>query len=140
MEMQVFLKSPLPELAAIEHAVQSLGVDLHVATTDVNLAQQSGYLPMTLRTGEDAEETGCEVYVEKAADMIEELELEGVDPALDTVVSFRWASDMLEFGVACAFSAAIARLTGGVIYEGEEGKFLTVEETADAARRYIKID
>ena len=80
------------------------------------------------REGDDALETGTEVYFDPTASTIEEFGIGGVDPSFKTEISFRFGGDMMECVAAEALAAAIAKLTSGIVYEDQEGVLKTVDE------------
>lgn len=132
MEIRAFFKGPVPAPAEVGRALAAQGLGFALTEPTVALDEARGFLPMTFGAGEDAEETGCEVYVGPAAETIAELGIAGVDPALDREISMRWGGDALEGACACALVAALARLTGGVIFDDAAGAIVTV----DTARGY----
>lgn len=133
MEMRVYFSGSPPMCAAIEAAMAEIGLPFKI-TSHVALDKHSGYLPMTYGSGNDAPETGVEVYFDPKASTIEEFGLEGVDPTFKSEISFSWGGDMMECASAEALAAAIAKLTGGIVYEDTEGTFKTLDEAITLAR------
>jgi hypothetical protein len=132
-EMRVYFAGPPPACAAIEAAMAELDLPFKI-TEHVDLAKQSGYLPMTHGTGDDEQDTGTEVYFDSTAATIAEFELKGVDQSFTSELSFRWGGDLLECACAEALAAAVAHLTGGIVYEDTEGAFKTLPEAIALAK------
>jgi hypothetical protein len=86
---------------------------------------------MSYSNGEGVHE--MEVYVDSTRATVDELGIEGIDPKLKNEISFRWAGDALEGASAEALAAAIATLTGGVIWENSEGVIISVETAVEYA-------
>ena len=127
MEMRVYFAGSPPSCEAVENAMAAIDLPFKI-TEHVDLAKHSGYLPMKYGTGDDAHDTGTEVYFDAKASTIEEFELKGVDPSFTTEISFSFGRDMMECVAAEALAAAIAKLTGGIVYEDTEGVLKTVDE------------
>jgi hypothetical protein len=127
MEMTVFFAGALPTPVAVTQSVQQLGLDFAIADHHSGFDSGGGFMPMSYGRGEDAYETGVEVYVGCARETIDELGIEGIDPKLNNEIWFRWGGDVMEGACAMALAAAIATLTGGVIWEDSEGVIISVE-------------
>jgi hypothetical protein len=127
MEMRVFFAGPIPTAQALERTMAEIGLSFRI-TDHVSLGDHSGFLPMTYGSGEDLDETGVEVYSDPAAPDIEDLGITGVDPAFVEQLSFRWGGDMMACVAAEALAAAIAKITGGIVYEDTEGVLKTTTE------------
>lgn len=91
-----------------------------------------GFLPVRL----DGAGTGFEVYKEDAAALISELAAEGWDVGepWTHALSFSWGGDLRELIAAFATAASYARVTEGVVFDGEEAKIFTPEEVLKMAR------
>jgi hypothetical protein len=127
MEMRVFFVGPVPTAEALERTMVEIGLPFRI-TDHVSLGDHSGFLPMTYGSGNDQEETGVEVYSDPAGPDIDDLGITGVDPTFVNQVSFRWGGDMMACVAAEALAAAIAKLTGGIVYEDTEGVLKTTPE------------
>jgi hypothetical protein len=133
MEMRVYFAGLPPTCAAIEHAMVTLDLPFKIIG-HVDLTKHSGYLPMVYGAGDDAIETGTEVYFDGSASTIAEFDLKGVAPSFKTELSFRWGGDMMECACAEALAAAVAKITGGIVYEDAEGVLKNVDEAVALAR------
>lgn len=133
MEMRVYFAGQPPSCEAIERTMAEIGLPFKISE-HVTIENHAGFLPMTCGEGDDAQETGTEVYFDAAASTIEEFGLTGVDPAFQTEVSFRWGGDMMHCASAAALAAAIAKLTNGIVYEDSEGVLLSVDEAIALAQ------
>jgi hypothetical protein len=127
MEMFVFFAGPLPTSLAVTQSMHKLGLNFTIADQQSRLDASDGFVPMSYGDGEDVRQTGVEVYVGSAKETIDQLEIEGIDPKLDNEISFRWGSDFMEGACAQALAAAIAHLTGGVIWDESDGAPISVE-------------
>jgi hypothetical protein len=139
MEIRTFFSGALPAPTDVGRALARQGFGFAFAEPTVALDEARGFVPMMLGAGDDAEETGCEVYVGPAAETIAELGIAGVDPALDREVSMRWGGDALEGASACALVAALAELTGGVIFDDAAGAIVTVDTARRTAAELIAL-
>jgi hypothetical protein len=133
MEMHVFFRGKPPAKAALARTLRQLGFPLTIPDAKGSLTKQSGYLPMKLRR----EETGVEfdIFEDRAA--IAEYTTRGIDLSYERVANFRWGSDSQECIAALCSAAALAKLTGGVVFEETEGKVLSVPEAIAAARKAL---
>jgi hypothetical protein len=127
MEMRVFFAGPLPTPAAVTQTMQRLGLNFGITDQQSGFDSAAGFMPMSYSKGDEAYETGVEVYVGSARETIDEFGIEGVDPKLNNEISFRWSSNAMEGACAEALAAAIATLTGGVIYDDSEGIIISIE-------------
>src|SRR5205085_8303126 len=75
IETHVIFRGKLPSKAALQRAMKELGFPLSIKPATGSLEQQSGFMPMLLRRGE---ETGVEFDLFDRADMAE---FEDVDPS-----------------------------------------------------------
>jgi hypothetical protein len=138
MHMRVFFAGPRPTPAAVTESMGRLGLDF--AITDHELGSDNGgFMPMSFGKGDDALETGVEVYLGAAGETIDELGIEGIDPKLENEICFRWSSDLMEGACALALAAAIATLTGGVIFEDYEGVIISVETAVEYCREGLSL-
>lgn len=139
MEMRVFFAGELPTPAVLNAAMQALGLEVSVGDEEIPLDRYRGFMPMAYGAGEDADESGSEVYVGVASEAIADLGITGVDPALDREVSFRWGGDLMECACANAVAAAIARITGGTIYDDEAGAPISIDAAVTNVRSCISM-
>lgn len=131
MERHVFFRGKLPSKAALARAMKELGFAFSIKPATGPLEQQSGFMPMLLR----GEETGIEFDVFDGRSTIDEFETGEVDQSFDRCANFRWGGDETEMLVALCASAALAKLTGGIVFDEEEGKLLCLDEAIDAAAK-----
>jgi hypothetical protein len=133
MEMRVYFAGKPPSCEALEHTLIELGLPFKI-TEHVDLEKHGGYLPMIYGEGDDAVETGAEVDFYPGAPTISELNVEGVDPSCQSEIAFRTGGDIMEAAAAGALAAAIAQITGGVVYDDSEGALQPLEEATQIAR------
>lgn len=131
LEMHVFFRGALPTKAALARAMRELGFPLSIKPATGSLERQSGFMPMLLR----GEEAGAEFDVFDGRAAVEELAPAGVDAAFDRSANFRWSGDEREMLAALCASAALAKLTNGVVFDETEGRLLSVDEAIALARR-----
>jgi hypothetical protein len=127
MEMRVFFAGPMPTAAALTQSMQRLGLNFAISDHQCEFEAACGFMPMSYGEGADALETGVEVYVGSAKETVDELGIAAIDPNLNNEISFRWGADAMEGACAGALAAAIAMLTGGVIWDDSEGAIISVE-------------
>src|SRR5260370_9430743 len=127
MEMRVFFAGPMPTPVAVTPSMQRLGLNFAITDRQCEFEAYGGFMPMSYGDGADAHETGVEVYVGSARETIDDLGIEGIDPKLNNEISFRWGGDLMEGACAAALAAAIATLTGGVMWDDSEGVIISVE-------------
>ena len=127
MEMRVFFAGPVPTPVPVTQSMQRLGLSFTIIDDQRAFDAGSGFIPISYRKGEDAYETGVEAYVGSATETVDRLGIEGIDPKLNNEIWFRWGGDLLEGACAVALAAAIATLTGGVIYADYDGVIISVE-------------
>jgi len=139
IHMCVFFSGPLPSQLAVQHAMHDFGLPFEITDLTRGLDSYGAFMPMT--SGEE-EETGTEVYVDPARERIKELSksgVAGIDPAFDRAISFRFGGDFMECSCAYALSAAIAKLTGGAIYDDSEGAVIPIDTALHRARKCMDI-
>ena len=134
MEMRVFFEGPLPPPTTVTKTMQQLGLNFLI-TDPVGGFDRNGFMPMSYGDGEVKRKTGTEVYLSSAKTTITEL---GIDPMLDQEIAFRWGSDFIEGACAAALSAAIAKLTNGVIWDGSVAEIISLESTINACHDMVR--
>lgn len=137
MEMRVFFAGSMPTPVAVTQSMQRLGLNFAITDRQCEFDAHSGFMPMSYGEGADALETGVEVYVGSARETIDDLGIEGIDPKLNNEISFRWSSDLMEGACAQALAAAIATLTGGVIWDDSEAEIISVETAVKYLREFL---
>lgn len=134
IELYVLFHGKTPSKAALQRRLKQLELPFSLKSTTGALARQSGYMPMTLR----GEETGVEFDLSDDAETIEELAQKSNAPQLDRMASLRWSSDQLEMAAGYCIAASLAAITSGVVFDEQEGKFLSSEEAIEAAKRLCR--
>jgi hypothetical protein len=132
IEMHVFFRGKLPDKRALSRAMAELGFPLTIAAG--SLERQSGLMPMRLRR----EETGVEfdVFNDRAA--VEQLAGKDVDASFERSANFRWGGDEDEMLAGLCAAAALAKLVNGVVFDGEAGKLLSVDEAIARAQESLR--
>lgn len=129
MERHVFFHGKLPNKALLARAMKDLGFPFSIVEARGSLERQSGFMPMKLK----GEETGIEFDVFEGRSAIDELEPGEVDTSFDRSANFRWGGDESEMLAALCASAALAKLTNGVVFDEEEGSLLSPDEAIEVA-------
>ncbi len=93
----------------------------------------SGFLPVRL----DGAGTGFEVFHEDCAALVSELGEEGWDVGgpWQYAMSFYFGGDSRELISVLAAAGSYARITGGIVFDGEEAKVQQPAEVLEEARR-----
>jgi hypothetical protein len=133
METHVFFRGKLPSKAALTRALKELGFPLAVKPATGSLEQQSGFMPMTLWS----EETGAEFDAYNGDDALADFTDVGADPRFDRRASFRWGGDAHECAAGTCGAAALAKLVGGVVFDEQENRLLSVDDAIAIARNYL---
>src|SRR3954453_22638721 len=125
MEIHVFFRGKLPTKAELARVMKELGFPITIPSKD-SLEKQSGFLPMRLRR----QEAGAEFDVFEGRANIADImgdSVSEVDPGFDRCGSFRFGGNENEMVTAICASAALAKLVGGVVLEGESGDLMQVD-------------
>lgn len=139
IEKRVFFRGPVPTSSTIDSALASAATGLRLTDPADSIAGSTGFLPMTATLDGKDIQTGVEVYDESRAESFNSLEVDGLPEGADAEVAFRWSGDSLEAYCANALAAALARLTGGAVFEDEERRWLTLEEADQYAKTSLEI-
>jgi hypothetical protein len=131
MEVTVFFAGPLPTPVAVTQSMRQLGLNFAITDHQSGFDSGGGFMPMSYGEGDDACETGVEVHMGSARETIDDLGIEGIDPKLNNEIWFRWGGDAMQGACAEALAAAIAMLTGGVIWDDSEGVIMSVEAAVE---------
>lgn len=126
MEVHVFSDKPLASISEWQQAIDGEGFDLRL-DPEVELATASGFLPAMLR----GKQSGFESYHDDPRELMEgyaDMPYFKSCPTWKHALSFRWGSRAHEGVSVFMAAAAYAKATGGVVYEPEEGKALTLDE------------
>lgn len=136
MEIHVLSNKRLASIAEWQQAIDFEGFKLKLDPT-VPLDAARGFLPALLH----GKQSGFECYHDDIRDLMEtygHVPYFKSGPAWKHVLSFRWGS-LLHEGVSVFMAGtAYARATGGVIYEPEEGRALTLDEARETACQWEK--
>jgi hypothetical protein len=131
MERHVFFRGKLPSKAALAKAMRDLGFRFTLKPATGSLEQQSGYMPMLLK----GEETGVEFDVFEGRTTIDEFEAGDVHASFDRSANFRWGGNETKMLAALCASTALAKLTGGIVFDEEEGELQPPAEAIEAAAK-----
>jgi hypothetical protein len=133
METHVFFRGKLPSKAALSRALKELGFPLAVKPATGSLEQQAGFMPMMIWH----EETGAEFDAYTGDDALADFAEVGADPRFDRRASFRWGGDAHECAAGTCGAAALAKLVGGVVFDEQENRLLSVDDAIAVARKYL---
>ncbi len=136
MEIHVLSDKRLPSIAEWQQAIDSEGFKLKL-DPEVQFDAVKGFLPALLHD----KQSGFECYHDDARELMETYahvpDLKSGHP-WKHALGFRWGS-LAHEGVAVFMAAtAYAHATGGVVFEPEEGKIMTLTESRELARRWEK--
>jgi hypothetical protein len=137
MHMRVFFAGSMPTPVAVTQSMQRLGLNFAISDRECGFETYRGFMPMSCGEGADTHETVVEVYVGYAGRTIDDLGVKGIDPKLNNEISFRWSSDLKEGACAQALAAAIATLTGGIIFEDSEAEIILVETAVKYCHEFL---
>jgi len=84
------------------------------------------------------EETGVEfdVFNDRAA--VADVAGEHDDPRFERSANFRWGGDQSEMMAGLCAAAALARLTNGVVLDGQEDRLLSIDEAIELANQILQ--
>jgi hypothetical protein len=132
MSMHVILEE-VPNAADWQSAVTAAGFDLALPST-LDTTRKSGYLPVQF----DGIESGFEFSVGSLPDSVPTfLPFVKQNDSRRISVNFKWGGDLLEMCCAFAAAAALAKLSGGVLFLGEDGTQYSGDEAVEAAKAEI---
>lgn len=124
MELHVLSDRPLNSVVEWQRAITVERYPLRLAA-DVQFAAVQGFLPATL----DGRQTGFECYHDNAAATMNFLGSADFDRQWKHALGLRWlGSKFDELTAAWMAATAYAAATGGIIFDHERGKPLSVEE------------
>lgn len=134
VEVHVFFRGKLPAKASLVGSLRDWGFPLTFSPGTGPLDKHEGFVPM--RFG--GEETGFEFEVISDPADLQEYRQDEIDPALDRCAVFR-LGDMIDLFAAQSVAAALAKLTGGTVYDPEEGRVQPLDDAIAAARSTFDI-
>jgi hypothetical protein len=136
MEVHILSNVRLASIAEWQNAVDSEGFDLKL-DPEVQFHTASGFLPALLH----GKQSGFECYHDDIREFVEtysDIPYFKSGPDWRYVLSFRWGSRAHE-GVSVFMAAtAYAKATGGVVYEPQEGRTLTLDEARHLVGEFEK--
>src|ERR1700722_17935268 len=132
MSMHVILES-VPSAADWQAAITAAGVKLALAPR-LDPTNHSGYIPVQF----DDIESGFEFSVASVPDSVPTF-LPFLKPHDSRKVSanFTWGGDMLEMCCVFAAASALAKLSGGVLFQAEDGTQYSGDAAIQAAKAEI---
>jgi hypothetical protein len=133
METHVFFRGKLPSKAALSRALKELGFPLAIKPATGSLEQQAGFMPMTFWH----EETGAEFDAYNGNDALADFANLRLDPRFDRRASFRWGGDAHECAAGTCGAAALAKLVGGVVFDEQENRLLSIDDAIAVATKYL---
>jgi hypothetical protein len=133
METHVFFRGKLPSKAALSRALKELGFPLAIKPATGSLEQQSGFMPMMIWH----EETGAEFDAYNGDDALSDFANLRLASRFDRRASFRWGGDPHECAAGTCGAAALAKLVGGVVFDEQENRLLSVDDAIAVARKYL---
>jgi hypothetical protein len=133
METHVFFRGKLPSKAALTRALKELGFPLAIKPATGSLEQQAGFMPMTLWH----EETGAEFDAYNGEDALSDFGTLRLASRFDRRASFRWGGDAHECAAGTCGAAALAKLVGGVVFDEQENRLLSIDDAIVVARKYL---
>jgi hypothetical protein len=132
-DLYVLFTGALPTKGRLQEAMAALGIHITFPDPDTPLENHSGGFMRMLFQGE--KKTGVEIDIFDRPGVVEELGLGSrVESHFDRVVYFRWGIDMMEGIVADCVSAALAQLTGGIVYCPLSDDWFSQDEAIAVAR------
>lgn len=138
MGMHVLFGGKLPDDEALFSAMGELEFPFKVLEPTGSLEDRCGFLPMSL----NGQRTGAELWISDDAEERAEFdEIVGyaIDPKLERVASFIYRHTDGMLAATCG-AAALAKLVGGVVFEGQSGQLMSADEAIEYARRMVRED
>lgn len=121
------------DLTSLGAALKDLGFEAALAH---ELEGSEGFWPADIagfRTGFEVSTGPIDEFVEDYPDLAASLE------GRDTEAAFVWHSDFAQAGAAMLVAAALAKVTGGLIYEAQDGELYSIERSVQAARELFEV-
>jgi len=134
MEIHVLSDKKLPSASAWQNAIEAEGYDL-VLDPEAEFDLMNGFMPATLRGAP----SGFEGYHDDVQEVMEayaDMPYFQSCPAWSHVLSLRWGGVFHEALSACMAAVAYAKATGGVIYEPQAGRALTLDEARELVHEF----
>lgn len=134
MEIHVLSNKRLATVAAWQSTIDSEGFNLKL-DPEVRLESASGFLPAILH----AKQSGFECFHDEVSELVEtyaETSAQDFRRHWKYALSLRWGS-LAHEGVSVFMAAtAYAVATGGIVFDPQEGRMLTLEECREIARKW----
>jgi hypothetical protein len=125
MELIVLSDRRLSSIADWQQAIDAEKLHLTLST-ETPIDGLSGFLPVR---SNDAAMTGFECYLDDAQEIFELYPDVKFGRSWSNSLTFRWGSDLDECLAACAAAAAYAKATGGVVFDPQDGRLMSWQET-----------
>jgi hypothetical protein len=136
MALSVFVRDPLPSPREVQDALDQLGLGLSIDDLSTAFDASAGFRPMHFGSGDSIKETGVETYVEHAE--THPTQTLALHPQFNRVIWFRWSSRFDEWFCALALGAAIAKATGGVVFDDEQGCPVSLDAIVSQAKEALQ--
>jgi hypothetical protein len=135
MENNLFFHGDLPSREALTATMREMGFAFTIDPQEFPLDEQQGFMPMTYG---DETATGVEFDLWAGREILDDI-LDGrvLDPKFDRSANFRWGGSMLECAAGYAVAAAMAKLTGGVMFDFD-ARFLQLPEILSEAQAVLR--
>ncbi|QDM16255.1 hypothetical protein FNL55_09605 [Tardiphaga sp. vice352] len=129
MEIYVLSDRRLASVDAWQKAIDEAGLPLRLSGA-TPFAKLHGALPVVLNRRQTAFE--CDHC--KARELMTETPSVDFGRAWTYALAFRWGGDVYAGASAYAAAAAYAEATGGIIFDCQEGKLISLQQAVDTSR------
>jgi hypothetical protein len=134
MELTVFSDRRLESTNEWQRAIDAEGFPLQLDAS-VQLHEARGFFPMMLR----GRLAGFEAYHDNADESMTYIGADKFDHRWRHALGFRWlGSNLEELQAAWMAATAYAASTGGVVFDGEEGKVMPLEQARETVRGILR--
>jgi hypothetical protein len=135
LEMILFLeKSRIPERAALQNAVDSLGLPFQFYPT-LDLVNDSGFSPSSIKGAS----SGFEIYSQSAQEVLPDYpQMRETVGARDWAITLRWGSRMSECACVLAASAAMVKQCDAIAYYPADDITCTLKTLVDEFQGCLK--
>jgi len=132
MELHVFSDRRLNTIAEWQRAIDAEKYQLRLAG-DVHFADASGMLPATL----EGEQAGFECYHDDPMETMRFLGVSNFTHFWKYALGFRWGAGFSTLEAVWMAATAYGAATDGIIFDHEEGKVFTVQESRALVANFI---